>query len=97
MEKDGGGWTVIQRRMNGKVDFYRPWIDYKKGFGAVIGEHWLGNEAIHEISAHGHYEIRFDLVDFDGTKAYAKYGTFRVENEANGYRLKTSGYSGNSG
>ncbi|CAF5052555.1 unnamed protein product, partial [Rotaria socialis] len=27
------GWTVIQRRINGTIDFYRRWNDYKNGFG----------------------------------------------------------------
>ena len=29
----GGGWTVIQKRLNGFVDFNRSWVDYKDGFG----------------------------------------------------------------
>lgn len=34
---------VIQRRINGKEDFYRSWSDYKSGFGTVQTEYWLGN------------------------------------------------------
>jgi ficolin len=33
---------VFQRRMNGKADFFRSWLEYQKGFGDLEKEFWLG-------------------------------------------------------
>lgn len=52
---------------------------------------------MHEITVHGLYELRVNLQDFEGNKRFAKYNHFRVGNEADGYRLTVSGYSGNAG
>lgn len=30
MEMEGGGWTVLQKRFEGRVDFHRTWQEYKK-------------------------------------------------------------------
>lgn len=39
---DCHGWTVIQKRIDGSVDFWKVWDDYVAGFGDVDGEYWLG-------------------------------------------------------
>ena len=35
-------YQVIQRRIDGSVDFDRDWSDYLEGFGDKNGEYWLG-------------------------------------------------------
>ena len=50
METNGGGWTVIQRRRVGLTTFDRDWKQYKKGFGTVRGDFWLGNEHIYRLT-----------------------------------------------
>ena len=50
MTTDGGGWIVFQRRFDGSRYFDRDWESYKEGFGFRRGEHWLGNEFIHQYT-----------------------------------------------
>lgn len=38
MDYRGGGWTVIQKRMDGIIDFQRLWCDYLDGFGDLLGQ-----------------------------------------------------------
>ncbi|CAG2196063.1 Tenascin-R,Ryncolin-2,Ficolin-3,Veficolin-1,Ryncolin-1,Fibrinogen C domain-containing protein 1-A,Fibrinogen C domain-containing protein 1,Fibrinogen C domain-containing protein 1-B,Fibroleukin,Ficolin-2,Tenascin,Ficolin-1,Fibrinogen-like protein A,Ryncolin-3,Angiopoietin-related protein 7,Angiopoietin-4,Ryncolin-4 [Mytilus edulis] len=94
---DKGGWTVFQRRLNGKTDFYRGWEAYKNGFGNLEAEFWLGNEKIHSLTKQGKYELRVDISDFNGNKAYATYSTFSVGDASTNYKLTVAGYSGNAG
>ena len=60
----GGGWTVFQKRYGGTVDFFRAWADYKRGFGNLNGEFWLGLEKIRRLTACSSNKLRVDLEDF---------------------------------
>ncbi|KAI8514006.1 hypothetical protein Bbelb_083300 [Branchiostoma belcheri] len=145
--EDGGAWTVIQRRQDGSVDFFRNWQEYKDvasggvvgdhstvnretrvrsrvvpgtcldmrptlcpwerhfvrlsslhpGFGDVAGEYWLGNNNIYRLTNQAKYKLRIDLEDFNGRTFFAEYSHFRVENEADDYRLRLGNHSGNIG
>ncbi|KAK2830586.1 hypothetical protein Q5P01_018517 [Channa striata] len=87
METAGGGWTVIQRRENGSVDFQRTWKEYKTGFGSVSSEHWLGNEYIYQLTSQRQYALRVELTDWDGHQAFSLYDRFQIGSEKQNYRL----------
>ncbi|KAL6482449.1 hypothetical protein MHYP_G00105290 [Metynnis hypsauchen] len=84
-------WTVIQRRMDGSVNFYRPWDQYKNGFGNKYGEYWLGLENLYQLTSKRKYELRVDLQDFEEVMTYAQY-SFSVASEVNGYQLTVGGF-----
>jgi len=93
----GGGWTVFQKRMDGSVDFYRGWDDYKRGFGNLNGEFWLGLDKIHRLTVSSSYKLRVDLEDLKGKTAFAEYSSFTVTSEGAKYQLSLGSYSGTAG
>ncbi|KAF6734591.1 Microfibril-associated glycoprotein 4 [Oryzias melastigma] len=93
METDGGGWSVFQRRMDGTVNFYRPWNKYKYGFGRASGEYWLGLETIYAMTRRGTHELWVNMEDFKGYKVYARYSSFSIDAESDGYTLHVSGFT----
>uniref|UniRef100_A0A6J0UVX8 Angiopoietin-4 isoform X1 n=1 Tax=Pogona vitticeps TaxID=103695 RepID=A0A6J0UVX8_9SAUR len=97
LETDGGGWTVIQHRVNGSVSFQKTWKEYKQGFGDPAGEYWLGNEAVHLLTSQGAYSLRVELQDWEGNRAFAQYEKFRLGSERQRYRLFLKGYTGTAG
>ena len=94
MTTNGGGWTIFQRRVDGSVDFFRGWQDYKRGFGDMKGEFWLGLDKIHQLAAVSNNVLRVDMEDTSGAKRYATYTKFSVSSESNKYRLNLGSYSG---
>jgi len=81
-------------RQDGSVHFYRGWDDYKAGFGQLSAEFWLGNDKIHRLTASRSSSLRVELEDWNGGKAYAKYGKFNIGDEQAQYRLEVGSYSG---
>ncbi|XP_039638964.1 fibrinogen-like protein 1 isoform X1 [Perca fluviatilis] len=97
---NGGGWTVFQRRRDGKENFDRAWVEYKHGFGDVYspdGEFWLGNKRLHDLTSQGNYTLRINMEDFEGNQRYAEYKNFKVDDEKDQYQLHVREYTGNAG
>ncbi len=97
MTTHGGGWTVIQRRLNGLVSFERTWSEYQKGFGNLMGDFWLGLENLHILTTAEDVEFRIDLINHHNETGFAHYTTFKVSDDADFYRLAVGGYSGTVG
>ena len=83
---------VFQRRLDGSVDFYRDWVDYKNGFGSTSGEFWLGNDNIHSLTNNGNHILRIDMETFDRETKFAKYVGFSIDAESTNYALRLVAY-----
>ena len=74
---------------------------YKKGFGSVQNEHWLGNNNIHQLTSGHNMELRIDMLYFEKPhwkKYFAKYSKFSVADENQKFQLGVSGhFTGNAG
>ncbi|CAG2238662.1 Tenascin-R,Ryncolin-2,Ficolin-1-A,Ryncolin-1,Fibrinogen C domain-containing protein 1,Tenascin-N,Fibroleukin,Fibrinogen-like protein 1,Ficolin-2,Protein scabrous,Tenascin,Ficolin-1,Fibrinogen-like protein A,Ficolin-1-B,Microfibril-associated glycoprotein 4,Ryncolin-3,Techylectin-5A,Ryncolin-4 [Mytilus edulis] len=95
MSTDSGGWTVIQKRFDGSVDFNQNWLECENGFGNINGEFWFGNKYVHTLTTSGKYELRIDMVDRRNNKRYAVYKRFSIGDAAS-KRLTVDDYSGNA-
>ena len=89
---------LIQQNLNGSSFFNRSWAEFKVGFNDSVGNYWLGNELLSQLTANGRYKLRFDLQSRSNSNWYfAEYSTFLVLPEAFNYTLHVSGFSGNAG
>ena len=88
-----GGWTVIQKRLDGSVDFQRGWNDYKRGFGSLNGEFWLGLDKMNRLTK-TKSRLRVELEDTKGNAAYAEYDFFAVASERALYKMSLGNYYG---
>ena len=87
---------MFQQRLDGSVEFYRNWTEYKSGFGSVSGEFWLGNDNIHSLTSAGSNVLRIDMEAFDGATRHAEYDGFSIDDESTNYALRLSSYLSSS-
>ncbi|XP_071943741.1 ficolin-1-like [Antedon mediterranea] len=83
---------VIQSRQDGSVNFYRNWKEYKKGFGNLNTEFWLGNEQINRITSNGSFELLVEMTDHLDVTKFAKYSQSHIGDrltQHNDYQFST--------
>ena len=67
----GGGWTVIQRRKDGNINFkQRVWVEYEDGFGNLYDEFWIGLRSMHCLANQEVWELQIDYHLKNRTKSY---------------------------
>ncbi|XP_060658274.1 ryncolin-1-like [Drosophila nasuta] len=87
----GPGWILIQQRIDGAVDFYKNWDEYRDGFGDVTGEHFIGLQKLYMMTNYKPHELYIQLTDFKDEIFYAHYENFQIGNEMEMYKLKKLG------
>uniref|UniRef100_A0A915ISR0 Fibrinogen C-terminal domain-containing protein n=1 Tax=Romanomermis culicivorax TaxID=13658 RepID=A0A915ISR0_ROMCU len=92
MDQDAdGGYTVIQRRNSGNLSFAKSWDEYKRGFGALDSEFWIGNDYMSILTnrpgSNGSYELLILVKNSSGVASRFKYNKFGIGKESTYYHL----------
>ncbi|XP_064552824.1 ficolin-2-like [Drosophila montana] len=87
----GPGWTVIQSRYDGSVDFYRNWAEYRTGFGSLDTEFFIGLENIYHMTTFQRHELYIITHSFHNEVVWARYDNFYIGSETENYKLKSLG------
>ena len=91
MSLQGGGWTIIQRRISDAIDFNKKWKEYKIGFGKYEGNFWLGLDKISKITNYETNKLYIAVQSFDNLFRKAWYASI-VLDAANEYKLTLGDY-----
>ncbi|KAI6208831.1 hypothetical protein M3Y96_00156700 [Aphelenchoides besseyi] len=94
-ETNGGGWIVIQQRMNGKTLFWnRTWVEYRDGFGSIgmNSNFYIGNLLIHQLTSRN-ATLRIELIGDRNPNStapdcfYFQEYSIRVDDESENFTL----------
>ncbi|XP_071836831.1 fibrinogen-like protein A [Apostichopus japonicus] len=92
---NSGGWTIIERRIDGSIDFSRDWDSYKSGFGFLSQEFWLGNEKLSYLTNQKKYQLVIEMTLSNGSLIQVSYDNFRISDEFGNFKFVSLGqYSG---
>ena len=97
METDGGGWLVIQRRLNGTVSFDRTLEEYENGFGDASSEFWYGLKNILCFTQDNNdVELQIDLEYPNGNRGFVHYKHFTIS-ASSSYQASTTAFKTSPG
>ncbi|XP_061170838.1 fibroleukin-like [Saccostrea echinata] len=91
MDTMDGGWTAIQKRVDGSLSFDRTWTEYKNGFGDPEQNIWIGNDIIHQLTKGNNSSLYVSIMLVNGSRLYELYDQFSVSHEAEKYQLYLAG------
>ncbi|XP_062605696.1 fibroleukin-like [Saccostrea cucullata] len=86
-----GGWTAIQKRIDGSVRFNRTWTEYKNGFGSPEQNVWVGNDLIHQLTKENNSTLYVSITLHNGATLYEMYDRFSISDETAKYKLFLAG------
>ncbi|XP_039250431.2 ficolin-1-A-like [Styela clava] len=92
-------YYVIQRRIDGSVDFDREFEDYVSGFGNMTGNFWIGLETIHLLTSSAKY-WKLDFVmkeDSEPETGNVRFMNFKLGNRSTNYRFDYTDFGSKSG
>nr|XP_039265748.1 microfibril-associated glycoprotein 4-like [Styela clava] len=93
------GWMVIQKRLNGEVNFDRGWDDYVNGFGFPNMEYWIGLQNMEQLLIQKRIRkgdetnlgLRIDFTDWDGVSAFSETVYFYMNSVIDDFKVTRIG------
>ncbi|KAJ8019180.1 Tenascin-R [Holothuria leucospilota] len=82
---------IIQRRVDGSINFTRDWTDYNDGFGFLNADFWIGNEKLAYLTNQKQYELMINFETETGDSYHVTYNKLRIGDAFSEYTLISVG------
>ena len=83
-----GDWFIVLRRQHTQSNFIKTVEEYKTGFTYQSGDHWIGLNSVHYLTAKRKYILRLEFWDTSDDYLYEEYRNFVIGDEISGYLMK---------